>query len=175
MLCVAKLPFLFSFLSSLFTGKSRGRKRREEKREERREKSEEYKKKKPLTRLFLFGTPGGIRFSPAGSVRARGNDPPDRFLTRARFESPIIRKRKTPRKGSFPFGTPGGIRTPDLLVRSQALYPAELQAHAAQRRIYYHFPHLLSTLFSGRLGASAGYTNPVSKTDEKKLDKPETQ
>ena len=27
------------------------------------------------------------------------------------------------------FGAPGGIRTPDLLVRSQALYPAELQAH----------------------------------------------
>ena len=26
-------------------------------------------------------------------------------------------------------GTPGGIRTPDLLVRSQTLYPAELQAH----------------------------------------------
>ena len=52
---------LFSFLSSLFTGKSRGRKRREEKREERREKSEEYKKKKPLTRLFLFGGGGGSR------------------------------------------------------------------------------------------------------------------
>ena len=29
------------------------------------------------------------------------------------------------------FGTPEGIRTPDLLVRSQSLYPAELQAHAA--------------------------------------------
>jgi hypothetical protein len=27
------------------------------------------------------------------------------------------------------FGTPGGIRTPDLLIRSQALYPAELLAH----------------------------------------------
>ena len=26
-------------------------------------------------------------------------------------------------------GTPGGIRTPDLLVRSQTLYPAELRAH----------------------------------------------
>ncbi len=26
-------------------------------------------------------------------------------------------------------GVPGGIRTPDLLVRSQSLYPAELQAH----------------------------------------------
>ena len=27
------------------------------------------------------------------------------------------------------FSVPGGIRTPDLLVRSQSLYPAELQAH----------------------------------------------
>ena len=26
-------------------------------------------------------------------------------------------------------GTAGGTRTPDLLVRSQSLYPAELQAH----------------------------------------------
>ena len=25
------------------------------------------------------------------------------------------------------FGVPGGVRTPDLLVRSQTLYPAELQ------------------------------------------------
>ncbi len=28
------------------------------------------------------------------------------------------------------FGVPGGTRTPDLLVRSQSLYPAELQAHS---------------------------------------------
>ncbi len=33
------------------------------------------------------------------------------------------------RKLSFSFGAPGEIRTPDLLVRSQSLYPAELQAH----------------------------------------------
>jgi|GEM_PF-797614 hypothetical protein len=26
-------------------------------------------------------------------------------------------------------GTPGGIRTPDLWIRSPALYPAELRAH----------------------------------------------
>ena len=26
-------------------------------------------------------------------------------------------------------GAPGGTRTPDLLVRSQTLYPTELQAH----------------------------------------------
>src|ERR1700676_4441839 len=28
------------------------------------------------------------------------------------------------------YGAPGGIRTPDLLVRSQTLYPAELRAHS---------------------------------------------
>ena len=27
------------------------------------------------------------------------------------------------------YGAPEGIRTPDLLVRSQTLYPAELRAH----------------------------------------------
>ncbi len=26
-------------------------------------------------------------------------------------------------------GDPGGIRTPDLLIRSQVLYPAELRSH----------------------------------------------
>lgn len=27
------------------------------------------------------------------------------------------------------YGDPGGIRTPDLLIRSQTLYPAELLSH----------------------------------------------
>ena len=31
-------------------------------------------------------------------------------------------------------GTAEGIRTPDLLVRSQTLYPTELQPHTAQER-----------------------------------------
>ena len=30
----------------------------------------------------------------------------------------------------FEFGAPGEIRTPDQLVRSQLLYPAELRAHS---------------------------------------------
>ena len=33
-------------------------------------------------------------------------------------------------------GTPEGIRTPDLLVRSQTLYPAELLAHSQFRLPY---------------------------------------
>ena len=32
-------------------------------------------------------------------------------------------------RNSFRRGAPGGIRTPDLLVRSQTLYPTELRAH----------------------------------------------
>ena len=31
------------------------------------------------------------------------------------------------------FGTPKGTRTPDLLIRSQSLYPTELSAHADSR------------------------------------------
>ena len=34
------------------------------------------------------------------------------------------------------FGTPEGTRTPDLLVRSQSLYPTELPAHSAQAPKY---------------------------------------
>ena len=52
MLCKAKLPILFSFLSSLFTGKSRARGK--EKSEERKEKSEEYKKKSRLRDFFFL-------------------------------------------------------------------------------------------------------------------------
>ena len=34
------------------------------------------------------------------------------------------------------FGTAEGIRTPDLLVRSQSLYPAELQPHTVLDSLY---------------------------------------
>ena len=37
-------------------------------------------------------------------------------------------KRKSVHLKMNAFGVPEGIRTPDLLVRSQTLYPAELQA-----------------------------------------------
>ncbi len=37
--------------------------------------------------------------------------------------------KKIPRSAGYFFGVPGGIRTPDLLIRSQTLYPAELLAH----------------------------------------------
>ena len=38
----------------------------------------------------------------------------------------------------FP-GAPGGTRTPDLLVRSQSLYPAELRAHTHCLKQLYYF------------------------------------
>ena len=38
-------------------------------------------------------------------------------------------------------GAPGVTRTPDLLVRSQTLYPTELRAHSLN--------HLPATLFQG--------------------------
>ena len=47
----------------------------------------------------------------------------------------VTRKIKTTTQTSNPHGClifiggPGGIRTPDLLVRSQTLYPAELRSH----------------------------------------------
>ena len=46
-------------------------------------------------------------------------------------------------------GALGGTRTPDLLVRSQSLYPAELQAHMLfeSASSIYHIAKGLSTLF----------------------------
>ena len=38
----------------------------------------------------------------------------------------------------FSVGTPGGIRTPDPLVRSQILYPAELLALTLSRALIYY-------------------------------------
>lgn len=44
--------------------------------------------------------------------------------------SPIAQsKRDTTEEVSLLLGAPGGIRTPDLLIRSQTLYPTELRAH----------------------------------------------
>ena len=53
-------------------------------------------------------------------------------------------------------GTPGGIRTPDLLIRSQQLYPAELRAHresaeASARRASARGPPTRPSTFAARL------------------------
>ena len=48
-----------------------------------------------------------------------------------------IPKKKAVRREAASFlgidGTPGMIRTCDLLIRSQALYPAELRVHEANK------------------------------------------
>ena len=60
-----------------------------------------------------------------------------------------FRKAKTPIKSGFSrtisfllssYGAPEGIRTPDLLIRSQTLYPAELLAHITFSKCFYMIP-----------------------------------
>ena len=41
-------------------------------------------------------------------------------------------KKQSPKSNSVMFGAPKGTRTPDLLLRRQLLYPAELLAHVEQ-------------------------------------------
>ena len=50
-------------------------------------------------------------------------------LTLSGFESPLSIKIKATPTVLLLLGALQGIRTPDLLVRSQTLYPAELRAH----------------------------------------------
>ena len=50
-------------------------------------------------------------------------------LTLSGFESLNKKNRNNTKLHCFCFGALQGIRTPDLLVRSQTLYPAELAAH----------------------------------------------
>ena len=60
-------------------------------------------------------------------------------------------KKAPVRNGCLFFGAPEGTRTPDLLIRSQTLYPAELRAHFAahqQRILFYHHLRSLSIVFS---------------------------
>ena len=53
-------------------------------------------------------------------------------ILRFNFSSPIPGKKiKDTKRCPLFFGTPEGTRTPDLLVRSQSLYPTELPAHIA--------------------------------------------
>ena len=60
---------------------------------------------------------------------------------------PNIKKEEQYLMVSLFFGALQGIRTPDLLVRSQTLYPAELAAHFFTARILYHIQMKKSTLF----------------------------
>jgi hypothetical protein len=57
-------------------------------------------------------------------------------------------------------GAPGGSRTPDLLVRSQTLYPAELRARVLQMAL----PQLTATEFSPSTA-----TSPIRDDERRKL------
>ena len=47
----------------------------------------------------------------------------------------LYKKNKAVRRLPYSFGAPEGTRTPDLLVRSQTLYPAELLAHHFRAKV----------------------------------------
>ena len=67
------------------------------------------------------------------------------FLSNEGFlSSPSEEPNKKPHlncRWGFLFGAPGGIRTPDQLVRSQLLYPAELRTHKLFIFLYFTTLH----------------------------------
>ncbi len=68
------------------------------------------------------------------------NSPQDCFLhvphpLRVRVPSNTNKKHQPHGLVSFVSGAPEGTRTPDLLVRSQSLYPAELRAHSTRNYV----------------------------------------
>ena len=85
--------------------------------------------------MKLYGAPGEItRAIPALALRAVAEIPQRSKLLQAILSNSTVRithkqtNIKYPFKGAFNIGAPGEIRTPDHLVRSQVLYPAELRA-----------------------------------------------
>ena len=87
----------------------------------------------PSSQLISFADYGFATVT--GFTLFAKNSPPDCFLnakTLSGFESLQPRNNKNSEADKYLlryFGTPEGTRTPDLLVRSQSLYPAELPAH----------------------------------------------
>jgi hypothetical protein len=77
----------------------------------------------PALRTYLF-----LFRSRRGDKRFFSN-PLAKGLLSSRFkpESVITSLRNKLRIGGISSGVPGGIRTPNLLIRSQLLYPVELQ------------------------------------------------
>ena len=71
------------------------------------------------------------RITAAGFFQAPIHIFPWFILSRASPRTKKRRSRGLASAGASSRGTPEGIRTPDLLVRSQSLYPAELLAHTA--------------------------------------------
>ena len=89
------------------------------------------------------------------------NSPPDCFLNGSTLSGSSLCKYLFSMKKAdnfrylLSYGALQGTRTPDLLVRSQTLYPAELAAHFWLRTfcayVYYHNVFVLSSTFSSFL------------------------
>ena len=79
--------------------------------------------------------PYGVRLEWERTLPRAKNSPPDCFYgscAAAALSSPAWSiKNSVSQMGYAIFGTPEGTRTPDLLIRSQSLYPTELLAHVA--------------------------------------------
>ena len=106
----------------------------------------DFTKKPAIAGFSDGGAPGEIvRHIPVAHPCGRQSRPPGPCATRTSKIAPAILSnggyapesciwptqatiKKAPCRGSFNGGAPGEIRTPDRLVRSQVLYPTELQA-----------------------------------------------
>ena len=90
------------------------------------------RKKQNSARLLLrsFGTPEVCKEKHASGMSFCGKVP-SREAGVSAGRSERRKKQNTARSLLRCFGTPEGTRTPDLLVRSQSLYPTELPAHTA--------------------------------------------
>ena len=88
-----------------------------------------------------------IRSPPVSASPGRSTFPP---LTLSGFESRAAHKKNNGNRKTIPVvGALQGIRTPDLLVRSQTLYPTELAAHVLFSRLIYYTtaPTFVNPLF----------------------------
>ena len=91
--------------------------------------------------FVFFGAPGEtgsnrLRAILGSSTRRRFAPTPKTLTRFVELEfsslSSHIKIRKAPQGGYSDFGAPGETRTPDHLVRSQVLYPTELQARGGK-------------------------------------------
>ena len=98
-------------------------------------------KKEQTPEGICSGTPEGtrLRFRP-GMGENRCAAPSSRRRRRSsapHFDVRVLKKQKDRTPEGIRSGTPEGTRTPDLLIRSQSLYPTELPAHVQSRLLRY--------------------------------------
>ena len=73
---------------------------------------------------------------------------------------PKMKASKNPRLKNEDFGTPEGIRTPDLLVRSQTLYPTELRVQVYME--LNHYSNIKMVASGGIEPPTQGFSVPCS-------------